>query len=57
MEKRQPLELKIPMAIYNFGATALSLYCFTEVLYIFYIPFETQGVYFKELTVLGQSPI
>ncbi|CAB4014696.1 Elongation of very long chain fatty acids 4, partial [Paramuricea clavata] len=31
MEKRQPFELRIPMAIYNLGATALSLYCFTEL--------------------------
>ncbi|XP_028412916.1 elongation of very long chain fatty acids protein 4-like [Dendronephthya gigantea] len=32
MEKRQPFETKIPMALYNFGATALSWYCFTELL-------------------------
>ncbi|CAB4021176.1 elongation of very long chain fatty acids 4 [Paramuricea clavata] len=32
MERRQPLELKIPMALYNFGATALNVYCFSELL-------------------------
>ena len=31
MRKREPLELRIPMALYNFGATALNVYCFSEV--------------------------
>ena len=32
MKKREPLELRIPMALYNFGATALNFYCFSELL-------------------------
>ena len=31
MERRQAFELKIPMALYNFGTTALNLYCFTQL--------------------------
>ncbi|XP_046860862.1 elongation of very long chain fatty acids protein 4-like [Xenia sp. Carnegie-2017] len=32
MEKRQPFQIKSLMVIYNFGATALNLYCFTKIL-------------------------
>ena len=51
MEKRQPLELKIPMALYNFGATALNVYCFSEVYSVFIIKLLSNIQYHAQITI------